>query len=116
MQQFLLQNLTPSIKHFYVFKNQPYKTSSSTLIPYSLSSLESIEQLYPTRHPLLNQIQDDIQNLAVDKNITFVWVPGHSDIQGNETAAKAATNLQMPPDLKMSTCDLKSKIKKESNN
>jgi ribonuclease HI len=90
------------------------KTSSSTLIPYSLSSLESIEQLYPTRHPLLNQIQDVIQNLAVDKNITFVWVPGHSDIQGNETAAKAATNLQMPPDLKMSTCDLKLKIKKES--
>jgi hypothetical protein len=35
-----------------------------------------MEQLYPTRHPLLNQIQDVIHNLAVDKNIAFVWVPG----------------------------------------
>jgi ribonuclease HI len=52
----------------------------------SLSSLESIEQLYPTRHPLLNHIQDVIHNLAVDKNIAFVWVPRHSYIQGNETA------------------------------
>jgi hypothetical protein len=41
-------------------------------------------------------------------------VPGHSNIQGNETADKAATNLQMPSALKMSTCNLKSKIKKES--
>jgi hypothetical protein len=80
----------------------------------SLSSLESIEQLYPTRHPLLNQIQDVNHNLAVDKNIAFVWVTGHSNIQGNETADKAATNLQMPSDLKTNTCELKSKIKKES--
>jgi hypothetical protein len=60
-----------------------------------LSSLESIEQLYQTRHPLLYSY----------------------NIQGNETAdkaAKAATKLQMPSDLKMYTCDLKSKIKKES--
>jgi hypothetical protein len=63
---------------------------------------------------LLIQIQDVIYNLAVDKNIAFVWVPGHSNIQGYETADKADTNLQMPSDLKMNTCDLKSKIKKES--
>jgi ribonuclease HI len=83
----------------------------------SLSSLESIEQLYPTRHLLLNQIQDVIHNLAVYKNIAFVCGPSHSNIQGNETAdntAIAAINLQMPPDLKMNICDLKSKIKKES--
>jgi hypothetical protein len=53
---------------------------------------------------LLNQIQDVIHNLAVDKNIAFLWVPEYSNIQGNETAekaAKAATNLQMPLDLKI---------------
>jgi hypothetical protein len=32
--------------------------------------------------------------------------------QLNDKAAKAATNLQIPPDLKMNSCDLKSKIKK----
>jgi hypothetical protein len=42
------------------------------------------------------------------------WVPGYRNIQDNETAEKAATNLQLPLDLKMNTCDLKSKIKKES--
>jgi hypothetical protein len=63
---------------------------------------------------LLNQIQDVIHNVAIDKNIAFVWVPGDSNIQGNETADKAASNLQMPSALKMSTCNLKSKIKKES--
>jgi hypothetical protein len=89
---------------------------TSTFVIYSdyLSCLESKEQLYPTRHPLLNQIQDVIHKLAVDKNIAFVWVPGHSNMQGNETAEKAATNLQTPSDLKMKTCNLKSKIKKES--
>jgi ribonuclease HI len=60
-----------------------------------LSSLESIKQLYPTRHPLLNQIQDVIHNMPVDKNIAFVWVPRYSNIEGNETADKVATNLQI---------------------
>jgi ribonuclease HI len=81
---------------------------------YSFSNLESINQLYPTRHPLLNQIQDVIHNLAVDKNIAFVLVPGHNNIQGYETADKASTKLQMSSDLKMNTCDLKSKIKKKA--
>jgi hypothetical protein len=40
----------------------------------SLNSLESIVQLYPIRHPLLNRIQDVIHNLAIDKNIAFVMV------------------------------------------
>jgi ribonuclease HI len=81
----------------------------------SLSSLESIEQLYPTRNPLLNQIQEVIHSLEADKNIAFVWdIPGHSNIQANEITDKAAINLQMPLDLKMNTCDLKSKMKKES--
>jgi ribonuclease HI len=54
----------------------------------SLSSLESIEQLYPTQHPLLSQIQDVIQSI---KNIAFVWVwvPRHCNIQGNETSEKS---------------------------
>jgi hypothetical protein len=63
---------------------------------------------------LLDQIQYAIHNLAVDKNIAFVWIPTHSNIQGYEPADKASTKLQMSSDLKMNTCDLKSKIKKES--
>jgi hypothetical protein len=106
MHQFLLQmSFTPFIKHFYVFKNQPYMTSAS------LSSLDSIEQLYLTQHPLLNQIHHVIHNLAVDNTSHS---SGCQDIAIFKTADKAATNLQMPSDFKMNTCDLKSKIKKES--
>jgi hypothetical protein len=38
---------------------------------------DSLSRLYPTRHQLLNQIKDVIHDLAVQKNITFVWVPGY---------------------------------------
>jgi hypothetical protein len=31
-----------------------------------------MKQLYPTRHPLLNQSQDVIHELAVDKNIALI--------------------------------------------
>jgi hypothetical protein len=63
---------------------------------------------------LPNQIQGVFHNPTVYKNIALVWVPGHGNFKGIKTADKAATNLQMPSDLKMNTCDLKSKIKKES--
>jgi hypothetical protein len=78
----------------------------------SLSSLETIELLYLTQHPLLNQIHHVIHNLAVDKKSHS---SGCQDIVVFKAmrADKAATNLQMPSDLKMNTCDLKSKIKKE---
>jgi hypothetical protein len=83
MHQCLLKNFTP----FYVFKDQ-------------------------TQHPLLNQIHHVIHNLAVDKKSHS---SGCQDIVVFKAmrADKAATNLQMPSDLKMNTCDLKSKIKKE---
>jgi ribonuclease HI len=75
----------------YAIRQTLLRIQESTLHDFviysdSLSNLESIEQLYPTQHSLLNQIQDVNHNLAVDKNIAFVWVPGHSNIQGNETA------------------------------
>jgi hypothetical protein len=37
-------------------------------------------------------------------------------IQGVETVEKAATILQLPSDLKMNNCNLKSKIKKKLRN
>jgi hypothetical protein len=65
----------------------------------------------------ISQIKDVIHDLEDDKNIAFVWVSGHCNFQGNETVdktVKEGTNLKMPSDLKMNTCDLKSKVKRVS--
>lgn len=62
----------------------------------SLSALQGISQLYPT-HAIIQQIKDEIFNLhEQNKNITFIWVPSHVGIEGNEEvdllASKAASD------------------------
>jgi hypothetical protein len=77
LHQFLLQNFTPSSTSTY--------SRINLIVIYSttFSSLESIEQLFPTHHLFLNRIQDVIHDLAV-------WVPWHYYIQGYKTTDKAA--------------------------
>jgi hypothetical protein len=49
-----------------------------------------MKQLYPTRHSLLNQSQDVIHELAVDKNIALVWIPGQRSHQFTNTVRSQA--------------------------
>ena len=60
-------------------------------------SLTSINMLQnsPSSHPLVRRLQHDIHNLnTMLFDITFLWVPSHCGVEGNEladTAAQSAT-------------------------
>ena len=56
----------------------------------SLSALQALGK-FKTDHPLLIQIQEFLHKIDADqKEIVFMWVPGHSGIRGNESAYRAA--------------------------
>ena len=56
----------------------------------SLSALQKMEKI-KTDHPLLIQIQDVLHKIDADqKEINFLWVPGHVGVRGNKAADRAA--------------------------
>ena len=55
-----------------------------------LSALQALGKL-KSDHPLLTTIQDMQQKIEVDqKEVVFMWIPGHVGIYGNEAVGRAA--------------------------
>ena len=75
----------------------------------SPSALQALGKL-KIDHPLLIQIQELLHKINADqKEIVFMWVPGHVSIRGNEAAdgaAKEALENKLTADL-MPFLDLK---------
>ena len=69
---------------------------STIICTDSKSSLQSIATIFPT-HPIVQDIQIALYNICKrGREVSFLWVPGHMGIRGNEkadAAAKAALTL-----------------------
>ena len=59
------------------------------IFSHSISALQALRKL-KTDHPLLIQIQEMLHKINADqKEIVFMWVPGHVGDRGNEAADRA---------------------------
>lgn len=70
--------------------NNKTEWQNALIITDSKSSIDSIKNFkYNSKNNLLQAIHKKFETI-VDKQITFVWVPSHCGIPGNELADKAA--------------------------
>ena len=72
--------------------NQAYQSQERKFMIFldSLSALQALGKL-KTDHPVLIQIQEMLHKMNTEqKEIVFIWVPGHVGIRANEAADRAA--------------------------
>ena len=105
-----LQAIILALKHVFCLKN----CNKFLILSDSLSALQALKQL-KTDHPLLATIHEILPNLKQkDKDIVFMWIPGHVNIRGNETADKLAKMalVEDPIKSKVPYSDLKPLVNK----
>ncbi|WP_419633474.1 ribonuclease H family protein, partial [Thiolapillus sp.] len=77
---------TAELQAILLALKQAYQSQESKFMIFSdsLSALQALGKL-KTDHPLLIQIQEFLHKINADqKEIVFMWVPGHVGIRGNE--------------------------------
>ena len=80
-----LQAILFALKQAYQSQERKFMIFSD-----SLSALHALRK-FKTDHPLLMQIQELLHKINADqKELVFMWVPGHVGIRGNEVADRAA--------------------------
>lgn len=93
--------------------NQSTKNRKTIICTDSLTAINTICSIYPT-NPLTVQTQDLISTISkAGKSVTFLWVPSHCGILGNEKAdkcAQEAVTLENIEKLQLH-CDVISSIK-----
>ena len=75
----------------------------------SLSSVNVLEALHKSSHPVVNEIRHLHHRVSTKITIKLVWIPGHMGIAGNEKAdfyAKQSLNLPENNDLPCPASDI----------
>src|SRR5438552_16389370 len=83
------------------------------IVTDSLSALLGLTNIY-SNHPIIQKIQSvlhTLQNSTTSKNVEFVWVPRHVEIDGNEEIDKSAKEATISPDLVLDNCIPKHDVK-----
>lgn len=90
------------------------KSRTNVVFSDSLSSLQALKQIY-SNNPLVQQIHDII--FSTQQSYTFIWIPSHIGINGNEKAdllAKESINQPTHNMYQYIAKDLKRTIKHET--
>jgi ribonuclease HI len=100
--------------------NSNHSTKKYLILSDSRSALQALLSEGRNRMQLINQIKNLYLQLTKNNyNISFVWVPSHTGISGNELADKAAGQAAHLPnittDLGLSLSEAQAALKAQSN-
>ena len=80
-------------------------------ITHSLNAISGIKQMCPN-NPILKLIKEELSLVQENnKSITFIWVPSHIGIRGNEQANRSARDAISNPNSILVTTSLHTDLK-----